>query len=100
MHSAADRRGQQGQFAPGPQCEGGPKRCCKQDPVHYSHPILGPLSISSKPAFWLRAYAADANFNIAHLTTAHPLTRAPYVVLFDLKPRNEDSNWQVCMYCM
>ena len=59
--------GQRGQFAPGPQCEGGPKQCCKQDPVHYSHPILGPLLISSKPAFWLHAYAADGNFKYCTL---------------------------------
>ena len=58
--------------------------------------------IWSKPAFWLRAYAADANFKyctlyLTWLATAQPLTRAPYVVLFDLKPLYEDGNWQVCM---
>ena len=34
------------------------------------------------------------------MTTAQPLTRAPYVVLFDLKLLNEDRNWQVCTVCM
>ena len=28
------------------------------------------------------------------------LHEALYIVLFDLKLLNEDSNWQVCMYCM
>ena len=35
---------------------------------------------------------------IAQSTTV--LARVPYVVLFDLKPLNEDGNLQVCMYCM
>ena len=29
-----------------------------------------------------------------------PGARAPYIVLFDLKLLNEDSNLQLCMYCM
>ena len=32
--------------------------------------------------------------------TAQPLTRALFIVLFDLKPLNEDGNWQVCAVCM
>ena len=28
------------------------------------------------------------------------LREALYIVLFDLKLLNEDSNWKVCMYCM
>ena len=34
------------------------------------------------------------------MTTTQPLTKVPYVVFFDLKPLNEDGNWQVCMYCV
>ena len=37
---------------------------------------------------------------LSYVTTAQPLTMVPYVVLFDLKPLNEDGNWQVYMYCM
>ena len=29
-----------------------------------------------------------------------PLARVPYVVFFDLKPLNEDSNLQLCKFCM
>ena len=32
------------------------------------------------------------------LATAEPLARAPYIVLFNLKPLNEDCNWQVYMF--
>ena len=35
---------------------------------------------------------------LSYVTTAQPLTKAPYVVLFDLKPLNEDGNWQVCVH--
>ena len=35
-----------------------------------------------------------------YVTSAQPLARAPYVVLFDQKPLNKDSNWQIGMYCM
>ena len=61
--------------------------------------------MSSQPAFLLRAHAADANFKIMHTLVssyapAQPLARAPYVVLFDLKPLNKDGNVQVGMYCM
>ena len=34
------------------------------------------------------------------MTSAQPLARALYVVLFDLKLLNKDGNWQVGMYCM
>ena len=44
----------------------------------------------------LCAYAADANFKLMHIlsyvTIAQSLARALYVILFDLKPLNEDSN--------
>ena len=37
--SAADSGGQQGQFAPGPQCEGGPQPVLNSFKVHYSIPV-------------------------------------------------------------
>ena len=54
----------------------------------------------------LRACAARTRTSLhilSYVRTAYPLARAPYVVLFDLKPLNEDGNLQpagICMYCM
>ena len=33
-----------------------------------------------------------------YMTTAQPLARALYVILFNLNPLNEDGNWLVYMY--
>ena len=109
-HRQCRRRGgggQQGQFAPGPQCEGAPNDA-----------ELFQMRSSSSPSRFISLYCwfqvsllfgfaltlLTQTSNIAHFilreTTAQPVTRAPYVVLFDLKPLNEDGNWQVCMYCM
>ena len=43
-------------------------------------------------------YAAGANY--AQLLLRSPLARAPYVVLFDLKPLIEDGSLLVYMYCV
>ena len=101
--SATDRgRGQQGQFALGPQCKGAPKQCGLVE-------IRSGLSVTFQSSFFkgfiflyfqlllcFMFYAADANFRLMHhhLTwlLCSPLARAPYVVLFDLKPLIEDSN--------
>ena len=49
-------------------------------------------------------YVADANVRLMHnnLTwlLCSLLARAPYIVLFNLKPLNEDGNLQVHMYCV
>ena len=48
-------------------------------------------------------YAAEANnAQLSYVATAQPLARAPYVILFDLKPLIEDGNLQVyiCTVCM
>ena len=34
------------------------------------------------------------------MTTVQPLARAPYIILFGLKPLNEDNNWQACMFVL
>ena len=96
---------QQGQFALGPQCEGGPH------PVHYSHPSLASL----RDLFCCIVGFKSGCFFVLHLRCWCKLKKCtlyltwllcsrwlgpPYVVLFDLKPLNEDGNLQVCMYCM
>ena len=83
--------GQQGQFAPGPQCKGAPKHCTFQ------------LANTGGIAFRLKSacftfYAADANITIIlHGLLHSPLARALYVILFDLKQLIEDGILQVYM---
>ena len=36
---------------------------------------------------------------LSYVTIAQSLARVLYVILFDLKPLNEDSNWYMCIYC-
>ena len=49
-------------------------------------------------------YGVEANFKLMHtssyVTTAQQLARALYVVLFDPKPLNEDSNCMAGMYAL
>ena len=47
-------------------------------------------------------FAAQTQIQCTHLTCLlySPLARAQYVILFDLKLLNKDSNLQVYMYCM
>ena len=94
--------GEQGQFAPSPQCQ-------TLDPVCQSHSSLVRGSFRcifdwGQPALCFVFYAADENFRLMHnyLTWLlhSPPARAPYVVLFNLKLLIQDGNLQVCMYCM
>ena len=60
--------------------------------------------VSREPEFLLSICAAGANFKLMHMCTctwllSSLLAKAPYLVLFDLKPLNEDDNLQVCT-CM
>ena len=45
-------------------------------------------------------YANDAQLSDLTWLLRCPLARAPYIVLFDLKPLIEDGNLQVYMYCV
>ena len=90
------------QFAPGPQCEGGPKQCWTLSNkirfiIHIPVGLLGfvslycwfqvsllfcfALTLLTQTSIHSTLYAS-----LSYVTTAQPLARALYVALFDLKP--------------
>ena len=100
--------GATGAVCPGPQCKGAPKQCrtC-------SNKIRS--SVTFQSSFWVGfavfrvksvcSYALRfmlLTHNYLSWLLRYPLPRAPYVVLFDLKPLIEDGNLQVyiCIVCM
>ena len=98
-HSAADRGGGQ-QFAPGSQCTWAPKQCSTHS---NTYPSLASLSnsfrciVDFKSACMLFCFALmllGCKPQCRHLMCLlrSLLARAQYIVLFDLKPLNEDSN--------
>ena len=94
--SAADRGGQQGQFAPGPQCKGAPKQCRTCSNRIYSSVTFQSSFFKGLVLLYFRLYLTCS----FALTLRRPLARAPYVVFFDLKPLLENGNLQVYMYCV
>ena len=56
------------------------------------------FQVSQLRCFRLSCWRKLQMYTLSCVTTAQPLARAPYVVLFDLKLLNEDGNWQVCMH--
>ena len=87
----------------------GPPNRAEPFPVHRAHHSLPALRgsfrgvVVSKSAcffcFTLTLLTQTSNSS-SYMTSVQPLARDPYVVLFDLKPLNKDSNRQVFMYCM
>ena len=109
--SAADKGGgEQGQFTPG-SCIRGPLNSARLIQIRSGSSVTFQYSVrftvfSTEVSLFsfFALYAADTNFRLMHnyLTwlLRSPLARALYIVLFDLKPLNEDGNLQVYMYCV
>ena len=103
--SAANRGRQTGAVQRGPQTV---PDSFKLDPAHQSYSSLasltGSFSTEISQLFCFVIYAADAHFRLMHnylkWLLCSLVSRAPQVVLFNLKPLIEGSNLQVYIYCV
>ena len=104
------RGGQQGQFAPGPRCKGGPKKCRTHSNKMHSSVTFQSTFFKGLVSLYFRLKSACSFAlcfmlltQIMHdyltLLLRSSLARALYVVLFDLKPLIGDVNLKVYMYC-
>ena len=100
--------GQHEQFVPRPQCKGTPKQCrtCSNKmgssvTFFFKGVVLLYFRLKSAFSFGLRfMLMTQIMHNYLTWLLRSPLAKAPYVVLFDLKPLIEDGNLQVYMYCV
>ena len=104
-HSAADRGGQQGSLPRTPSVRGPPNSAglVQRSSVTSQSKGLVSLYFRLKSAcFFALRFMLLAQIMHNYLTwlLRSPLARAPYVVLFDLKPLIEDGNLQVYMHCV